>query len=248
MSFSSTRWPWPKVISGAPPGGLDVHAQQAAAASAFAPVRRRDYAFLLLFRFALVNLVGVAMLGAAFAQGWIDMIRAADPTHQCTAIFLVFVTGLIICANQAARVSGELNEAASPRPAPTSRAGQYLSLVRECSPEGRPLLVGALRAKLMMRTAVVRHIAGTLVILGLIGTVIGFIVALSGVKPEVATDAQAAAPMISTLIQGMSIALYTTLVGAVLNIWLMVNHHMLVAGTTHLITAIVERGEADVGR
>jgi hypothetical protein len=52
--------------------------------------------------------------------------------------------------------------------------------------------------------------------------------------------------MVTNLITGMSVALYTTLVGAVLNIWLMVNYHVLTAGTMNLVTAIIERGEADV--
>jgi biopolymer transport protein ExbB/TolQ len=108
------------------------------------------------------------------------------------------------------------------------------------------MLAGMLRAKLMARTAAVRNIAGTLVVLGLIGTVIGFIMSLSGVKPEVASDAKAIAPMVTNLITGMSVALYTTLVGAVLNIWLMANYHVLTAGTMNLVTAIIERGEADV--
>jgi biopolymer transport protein ExbB/TolQ len=144
------------------------------------------------------------------------------------------------------RTSGELNQAYAATPAPTSRAGQYLALVRGRAGDARAILAAALRAKLTTRIAVVRHVAGTLVILGLIGTVIGFIMALSGIKPEVASDVRTVAPMISTLIQGMSVALYTTLVGGLLNIWLMVNHHVLASGTMHLVTAIVERGETDV--
>ena len=51
------------------------------------------------------------------------------------------------------------------------------------------------------------------------------------------------APMVSSLIDGMGIALYTTLVGAVLHVWLIVNHRMLATGTLHLYNAIVELGE-----
>jgi biopolymer transport protein ExbB/TolQ len=89
----------------------------------------------------------------------------------------------------------------------------------------------------------VRHIASSLVVLGLVGTVIGFIIALSGVDPQAAADPGSIAPMVSTLIQGMSVALYTTLVGAVLNVWLMLNYRLLEGGTTRLFTALVEEGE-----
>ena len=52
--------------------------------------------------------------------------------------------------------------------------------------------------------------------------------------------------MVSTLIEGMSIALYTTLVGAVLNVWLMVNYRLLATGTVTLTNAILELGEIHV--
>ena len=85
--------------------------------------------------------------------------------------------------------------------------------------------------------------ANSLVLLGLIGTVIGFIIALSGVRPEVVSDVGAIGPMVSTLISGMSVALYTTLVGSLLNVWLMVNVRLLEGGTVKLLTATIELGE-----
>jgi hypothetical protein len=208
--------------------------------------RRGHYKYLLLARFALVNLVGIALTIAAYVQGWIGVIDAADSTHQCMLIAAVFVAGLGVCAARVWRLSRELNEVSIHSPAQGSRAGQYLRLIRERGSDSRAMLAGVLRAKLTARTSAVRHIAGTLVVLGLIGTVIGFIMSLSGLKPEVASDAKAIAPMVTNLISGMSVALYTTLVGAVLNIWLMVNYHVLSAGTMNLFTAIIERGEADV--
>ena len=63
----------------------------------------------------------------------------------------------------------------------------------------------------MVATAMVT--AAALVVLGLVGTVIGFIIALSGVTAEDAGDVSTVRPMISTLISGMSVALYTTLGG-----------------------------------
>jgi hypothetical protein len=52
--------------------------------------------------------------------------------------------------------------------------------------------------------------------------------------------------MVSTLISGMSVALYTTLVGSLLNVWLMVNVRLLEGGTVKLLTATVELGERHV--
>jgi hypothetical protein len=226
--------------------GLDVHAQQDRLREAFKAAKPYAYDYLLLFRYGLINLAAVAVLIAAYFQGWIEAVRAADPTHQCAAIAAVFLAGLFICTTQILRLSTELNQAHAAQPSPKSRAGQYLAQIRDRAPDSRGLLAATLKAKLVARTAVVRHIAGTLVILGLIGTVVGFIIALSGVDPDGVSDAKAISPMISKLILGMSVALYTTLVGAVLNIWLMICHHVLASGTLRLVTAIIERGELDV--
>ena len=91
---------------------------------------------------------------------------------------------------------------------------------------------------------VVRHVANSLVLLGLIGTVIGFIIALSGVDPQSVADVDKIAPMVGELIRGMSVALYTTLVGSILSLWLTINHHILTGGAVKLVTAVVRRGEA----
>ena len=70
--------------------------------------------------------------------------------------------------------------------------------------------------QLSSQITIVRHMANSLVFLGLVGTVIGFIMALFGVDSKSVNGASAAGPMVTKLILGMSIALYTTLVGAVL--------------------------------
>ena len=99
--------------------------------------------------------------------------------------------------------------------------------------------------RLTHKISIVRQIANILVFLGLIGTVIGFIIALSGIDAKSAADTSNIAGMIGTLISGMSVALYTTLLGAVLNLWLTVNYRMLATGTVNLLGAIVELGESN---
>lgn len=201
------------------------------------------YHFLLLLRFAVVNLVGIALLGAAYMQGWVDKVLAGDETRMVLLIFGLFVIGLALSAWKISRTSRELNSIKSYDPLSPSRVAGYLSAVRTRSGESRAISAESLKLKMSNRISVVRHIANTLVLLGLIGTVVGFIIALSGVDPAVAADVKVIGPMVSTLIGGMSVALYTTLVGAVFNIWLMVNYRLLLSGTVNLVTAIVELGE-----
>ena len=202
--------------------------------------------YLLLMRFAVVNLVGAALLAAVWIQGWLAIVLEGDVTKLALVIALVFLAGLSICAAKVRQVSAELDWLRAPADYPRSRAARYLATVAGRDGQSRTLAASALKLKLAGRIAVVRHIAGSLVFLGLIGTVIGFMIALSGVNPEDAADIGAIGPMVSTLISGMSVALSTTLVGAVLNIWLMVNYRLLESGTLRLLTAIVELGEQHV--
>jgi hypothetical protein len=155
----------------------------------------------------------------------------------------VFAFGIVACAAKLWRVSTELNDLREGRPAPRSRAAAYLERAAGLGPESRGMLVELLRLRLAAWISVVRHTANALVFLGLIGTVVGFIIALSGVDPGASGDVERIAPMVATLVEGMSVALYTTLAGGVLHLWLMINHRMLATGTMRLYSAIVERGE-----
>jgi hypothetical protein len=76
----------------------------------------------------------------------------------------------------------------------------------------------------------IRYIGGLLVMMGLIGTVVGFVIALSGVDPQKAGELSGISGMLAALIEGMGVALYTTLAGAVLSIWLSVKHRILAGG------------------
>jgi MotA/TolQ/ExbB proton channel family len=204
------------------------------------------FRYLLLLRFLVLNLVAVALLGAVWLRGWLDAVIAGDSTRLVLVIGLVFLAGFTSCTHRIAQASAELSRVDTPLRNPRSPAARYLERIRGRGGQSRAILASALKLRLSGRIAAVRHLAGSLVFLGLIGTVVGFIIALSGVDPEQAADVAAIGPMVSTLIQGMSVALYTTLVGAVLNIWLMVNYRLLEGGTTRLFTAIVELGERHV--
>ena len=199
--------------------------------------------YRLLLRFGLVNLVALALLGSAAVQGWIATVLVADKTHLSIAICAVFVAGLGLCARKVWQTSIELNEARAGEAARGSLVMRYVTAVQGRTAGARAIAAGALRSKLASRIAVVRQIAGSLVLLGLIGTVIGFIIALSGVDSTTAADVNSVGLMVSALIEGMSVALYTTLTGAVLNIWLMVNFNLLARGNIKLHAAIVSRGE-----
>ena len=203
------------------------------------------YRHLLLFRFLLINGTGLVLLGAVWMQGWIARILAADDTHICKLIFALFVVGVVWTGQQVLTLSRELNALERWPAEAEGRAAAVLRAMRGRDGQARAALAGALRLKLAHRIGRVRHLASTLVLLGLIGTIVGFVIALSGVDQSAVTDAAAIGPMVATLLHGMAMALFKTLVGSVLNVWLMVDYRLLEAGATHLLTHVVEQGERD---
>ncbi len=236
--------PYPAATSEQPRG-------ESAFARAFAivPERSKAFRYLLLLRFTLINLVAFALLGAAYLQGWIGAVFGTDTTYLCHLIAGVFVVGLVLCTIRIVQTSRDLNAAKEfnvfePMP---SRALSYVTAIHGRGADSRMISAQNLRSRLAQRIAPVRQIANSLVVLGLIGTVIGFIISLSGVKPDTASDVAAISPMVATLIYGMSVALYTTLVGAILNIWLMINYRIVATGTALLASTIIELGETHAG-
>ena len=208
-------------------------------------VGRSPFRYLLFLRFVAINGTGLVLLGAIWMQGWIDRILAADDTHICKTIFTLFVVGVAWTGQKVLMLSRELNALESH---PLGVGARSTAVLREmASRDGhtRTALAAALRLKLLHRITPVRHMASTLVMLGLIGTIVGFIIALSGVNQAAVTDAAAIGPMVATLLHGMAMALYKTLVGSVLNVWLMVDYRLLEAGATHVLTHVIEQGERD---
>lgn len=205
------------------------------------------YRYLLVLRFALFNIVAFGLATAVYIQGWLDGAVAGYTGWLSGAIVLVFLFGLSLCGDRIWRISRELNDIRNGLPRTGSRAAKYEEAITGQHPESRTLRAQILRSRIGNNIAVVFHTANSLVFLGLVGTVIGFIVALSAVDPQSSLSVDNIAPMVATLINGMSIALYTTLLGAVFHLWLMVNYRMLATGAMHLFNAIVDFGERRVG-
>ena len=201
--------------------------------------------FLLLLRFGLINIVAFALLVAAWAQGLVAKVINSDVTNMVILISVVFIVGLILSGYRVWKVSKQLNAAYDFDPKQRSRAADFLRKSKGKDAGTRANLGQALRLKLFSRIVHIRYIASSLTILGLIGTVLGFIIALSGVDPEVASNPSAISPMVTQLIEGMSVALYTTLVGSILSVWLGLIYQMLATGTSNLVAKIIELAESN---
>ena len=167
---------------------------------------------LLVYRLIVVNACAAAMLFWAWAQGHIQTVVLGDESNISYAIIALFLVGMFSIVARSYRVAKALNT--------LKRGG-----AEKINPE-----------KFVAKGDHIDEIATWLVTLGLIGTVVGFIIALSAMSGGNLTTAQGVQQMIGDMTAGMQVAIYTTLVGSVLGFWLEVNKRILKTATICMLT------------
>lgn len=202
-----------------------------------------QYKYLLILRYSLINLVGLVFLFVLITQGYVSKAIKADITNMVIVILALFSVGFILAAYRTFWLSRELNYSYLKVLPPNSIAKDFLQNSKKLDASSRNNLASSLRIKLSSKINYIKFMANTLVILGLIGTVIGFIIALSGVDGSVSSNPEEVSKMVSTLIQGMSVALYTTLVGSICSVWLNICYQIMSTGANNLLSKIIELGE-----
>ena len=79
----------------------------------------------------------------------------------------------------------------------------------------------------MQRWRDVEWLATHVVRIGLLGTVVGLIIAFSAAKAGGSADLSEIKPMIAAVVDGMYVSLYATLLGIATNLWLKINLRLL---------------------
>ena len=202
-----------------------------------------QYKYLLILRYSLINLVGLIFLFVLITQGYVSKAIKADITNMVIVILALFSIGFILAAYRTFWLSRELNYSYLKVLPSKSLAKGFLQNSKKLDASSRNNLAASLKIKLSSKINYIKFMANTLVILGLIGTVIGFIIALSGVDGSVSSNPEEVSKMVSTLIQGMSVALYTTLVGSICSVWLNICYQIMSTGANNLLSKIKELGE-----
>jgi hypothetical protein len=138
-------------------------------------------------------------------NGYLAPVFQTDLSHVTFAIAALFVLGWLGMAKEIFIASRQLNLAkAAPQPAGEAERDKDL-------------------AKVEWLASVSEWLVG----LGLVGTVIGFIIALSSVDQSTLLQTSGAQSAVATLMAGMRTALNTTVLGASLALWHEVNQRML---------------------
>lgn len=167
---------------------------------------------LLMYRFALFNGGMGALFGYLASKGYVAAAVAGDPTGISLLIALMFV---LLWGSTAQRIW---------------KTSQGLNILKTGGYHGDKQWT-----KRLIKIAHIHEGAGWLAYLGLIGTVVGFIISLSGVDLGALATAQGVQAMIPELMAGMKVALYTTLAGSFFGIWTEVNYQMLHTSTACLV-------------
>lgn len=181
---------------------------------------------LLLFRFLIVNMIALLGLAIANTQGLIAPLFVNDFTYITSITTALFMIAWGTTLRRVSQVSRGLNR--------IKRKGAYNS------PQYKGT-IDKMWAKLDWLTDTTAWLVG----LGLIGTVVGFRYALSGIDPESLGDARGVQQALGPLMVGMKIALNTTIVGAILSIWNEVNQRMLHTAMTCMIADANEPAPID---
>lgn len=179
----------------------------------------------------LCHLALASGIGLAYAWGWLDGMIATDTLYLVRINCALFVVGVVIAQRRAHWLSAELDGR------PGSKCWQYRQAAKSVA------TFEALRMSVASRVNAVSFLAGQIMLFGLAGTIVGFVIATSGVTPEAATDAGQVGPMVAAMISGISLSLYKTLAGIALGgMYLMLLHRLLCVAATHALSRAVNGG------
>ncbi|ODU48935.1 MAG: hypothetical protein ABS92_07160 [Thiobacillus sp. SCN 63-374] len=193
--------------------------------------------YLLFYRWLALNVVGFTILWVFHMNGMVEPVFLGDSSYIVYVIAGLFLYGMVLCGFRVWKTSRELNWVKR------GDKGKLKEFADKSRQADRESVKEAFEIKLFARISFVKYISSSLVMLGLLGTVIGFIMVLTNIPANAVGDAAQVGKLVGALTNGMGVALYTTLVGAITNLWLNANYNMLRTGVVNLIAAILESAD-----
>ena len=212
---------------------------------------------------------GVCVFAAVllWQYGLIRLMIASDRTYISSVIGVLYIGASLHClwrtvvisregeaARGAARriAAGEVNFAAGHDRLPAGLVADHIrDLVRKARTQGagrldQTLLLRSLADRLRGSNGFGAFASDTLMKLGLLGTIIGFIIMLAPIAGLDVADRTMMKSSMGLMGDGMAVAMYTTLAGLVGSILLKVQYYMLDAATARVFSQAVRLTETDV--
>jgi biopolymer transport protein ExbB/TolQ len=221
---------------------------------------------------------GVAVFGffVAYQNGYLAMLLDADASHISALILSLLLVTSLDAGRRAYQLGREIEQtqriSASAETesslfaktddgdvvfavstAGDSFAHQHLLLLanrtnRRGRLESQELLLERLENALGRGHETGWFVAELMIRLGLLGTVIGFIFMLGSVASVTSIDVQVLQQLLTSMSDGMRVALYTTLTGLGAGILLGFQYRLLDAGVDRLMAEIIELSEVHIVR
>ena len=230
---------------------------------------RLNYPHILLLQWLIFIFAVTFFIWLAWQQGIIQDVLRTDPTKLSLIIMLIFIACTVHCAIRSVFLSQQLNELGKIANAPNELhfADNQLYFNKQLLPSSliADYLVGVFRYRqslpkqaasqqLSKLDAVLNeHANGShesgwffsqlLIKLGLLGTVIGFILMLTSISSSALSDISQVHALFSNMAQGMRVALNTTLTGLLGAMLLGFQYLMLDRGADRLLSNVIHFAE-----
>lgn len=216
---------------------------------------------LFLRAFVVLSLIGFGFF-IAFERGVVQLALDADKSYISYVILGIYVVASmhwlylarLLSAERArfAAVETALNggmEIAQARAlAAPGLLGQFLvHLERKWAMADAGVLVEAFGDEIANRHALGYFTSDALLRLGLLGTIVGFILMLLPIADMKGFDATMMQQLLTSMSGGMAVALYTTLAGLVTSTLLKLQYHILDASASALVTRLAVLVDAHLG-
>ncbi len=208
----------------------------------------------LLYKWLIINAFAALLVYVAWLRDWIALVIESDASYLSIVIGVVFLVFWAISSFHIVSLNREI--VLFSQRATSGLAASYIDRLRAkatklaaAAPIDQTTLAGALRARLFLPFQIVNYVANVLILLGLIGTVVGFVIAVSGLGDSIAggTNLERVQGVLGQIVNGMGVALFTTLVGAILGgLWLEIHYQMLSRAAGGLAIDIVEHADVEV--
>jgi hypothetical protein len=214
---------------------------------------------------------GLTLFAAAlmWRYGWFGLMLLSDRTYISSVIIFLYVCGCLHCLWRTVAISREgevaradelLLNADEDDHTLSSSAGNLppgclTEHIRKLIDKSRHQGGGKIDQTLLLRTLADRlrgsnglgaFISDTLMKLGLLGTIIGFIIMLAPIAGLDASNKEMMRTSMGVMSDGMAVAMYTTLAGLVGSILLKTQYYMLDAATNQVFSRAVTLTETRV--
>ena len=228
-----------------------------------------NYPHLLLLQWLIFIFVLTFFAWLAWQQGVIQDVLRTDPTKLSLIIMLIFIVGTVHCAIRSVFLSRQLNELGKIINAPSKLhfADNQLYFDKQLLVSSliADYLIGIFRYRQSLSDqagaqqaskldeVLSEHANGShesgwffsqlLIKLGLLGTVIGFIIMLKSLSSASLADVSQVYVLFSDMAQGMRVALNTTLTGLLGAMLLGLQYLMLDRGADRLLSGVTHFAE-----